>query len=234
MPKAFVVGATGYTGREVVRALMERGVDTVAHVRPDSSVLPEWRTRFEKAGAKVDSTPWEADAMRRTMETLHPDLVFALLGTTRARARTEGLPAAAEGYAQIDYGLSALLLRAVVDANIRPRFVYLSALGVRTDTSNPYLAVRWRLEQELVNSGIPYTIARPSFITGPNRDEFRPVEWITAAVIDGVLTVAGLFGADLLRERYRSTSNVVLASALARLALDPTAENTIAPSETLR
>ena len=32
----FVVGATGYTGREVVRLLREKRIPTVAHVRPDS------------------------------------------------------------------------------------------------------------------------------------------------------------------------------------------------------
>ena len=37
MEIAFVAGATGYTGREVVRLLAERGVRTLAHVRPDSS-----------------------------------------------------------------------------------------------------------------------------------------------------------------------------------------------------
>ena len=40
---AFVAGATGFTGREVVRLLVERGVPAVAHVRPDSPRLEEWK-----------------------------------------------------------------------------------------------------------------------------------------------------------------------------------------------
>jgi thioester reductase-like protein len=34
--KVFVAGATGLTGRFVVEALRESGVDVWAHVRPDS------------------------------------------------------------------------------------------------------------------------------------------------------------------------------------------------------
>ncbi|MEP6572596.1 MAG: NAD(P)H-binding protein [Gemmatimonadota bacterium] len=234
MTTAFVAGATGYTGREVVRELVQHRVRTIAHVRPDSSVMNDWIERFRRGGAEADTTPWTVEALRTTLTSLRPDLIFSLLGTTHSRSRAEGRSASAQGYQEIDYGLTAMLLRAVIESGIRPKFIYLSAAGVREDTTNQYLAVRWRLEQELTGSGLPYLIARPSFITGPDRDEARPVERIAAAVVDGVLTVAGLFGADLLRERYRSTTNVVLASALVRLALAPASERTIVPSEALR
>ncbi|MEP6573204.1 MAG: NAD(P)H-binding protein [Gemmatimonadota bacterium] len=234
MTTVFVAGATGYTGREVVRELVQRGMRTIPHVRPDSSVLNDWVERFRQGGAEADTTPWTVEALRTTLASLRPDVIFSLLGTTQSRSRAEGRSASAQGYEEVDYGLTAMLLHAVLDAGIQPKFVYLSAAGVREDTSNPYLAVRWRLEQELIASGLPYLIARPSFITGPDRDEARPVERIAAAVVDGVLTVARLFGADLLRERYRSTTNVVLASALVRLARAPGSERTIVPSEALR
>src|SRR3954471_13568122 len=84
---AFVAGATGYTGREVVRALRARGLRVIAHVRPDSARLGEWRGRFAAMEVEVDATPWNDDAMAATMERLQPDVVFALLGTTKARAR---------------------------------------------------------------------------------------------------------------------------------------------------
>ena len=57
-PRAFVGGATGHTGREVVRQLCERGVETIAHVRPNSSKLNDWLNRFEGWGASVDTSAW--------------------------------------------------------------------------------------------------------------------------------------------------------------------------------
>lgn len=235
MTRAFVAGATGYTGREVVRALIDQGVETCAHVRPDSSRLADWSHRFAVLGARVDSTPWEPVAMGETIARLGPDLVFGLLGTTRSRgrraaARTGGI----ENYETVDYGLTALLLRSVVDSGARPRFVYLSSVGVRGGTSNGYLAVRWRMEQEIEASGLPYVIARPSFITGADRDEFRLGERMAASVADAALAVAGLLGAARLRDRYRSTTNTVLGCALVRLALAPGRVNEVVESEELR
>lgn len=230
---AFVAGATGYTGREVVRELARRGARTVAHVRPDTSRRDEWRDRFAAMGAEVDTTPWDDASMTATLARLRPTHVFALLGTTRARARRERR-SAAEGYERVDYGLSALLLRAARAAGSRPRFVYLSAAGVSAGRGNPYLAVRWRLEEELRASGLPYVIARPSFITGADRDEPRPAERVAAAGVDALLGVARFVGARRFADRYRSTTNVTLARALVRLALDPTATAAVVESEGLR
>src|SRR5690349_17348861 len=123
MQIAFVAGATGYTGREVVRALVGRGVRAVAHVRPDSSRVDAWRARFEAAGAAVDTTAWADAAMTDTLSALQPTHVFSLLGTTRARRRASASRGKAESYESIDYGLTALLIRAAVASGSKPRFV---------------------------------------------------------------------------------------------------------------
>ena len=228
---AYVTGATGYTGRFVVRALAARGVRTVAHVRPDSPQLAAWRTRFAADGAEVDATPWDAAAVATTFARLRPTLLFGLLGTTRARAQREGT---ADPYVAVDYGLTRLALDAALAANVRPKFVYLSAAGVSPAARGSYLAVRWRFEEALRASGLPHVIARPSFITGPDRDEFRLGERVGAAGADALLRVAGALGARRLRDRYRSTTGTTLAAALVRLALDPTATALVAESEHLR
>ena len=89
--------------------------------------------------------------------------LFALLGTTRRRARVEGLEAAA-AYEGIDLGLTAMLIDALRASEQRPRFVYLSSLGARPDSGNAYLDARWRTEERLRESGLPCAIA-PSFVT---------------------------------------------------------------------
>lgn len=210
----------------MVHELAIRGVRTIAHVRPDSSRLAEWRARFAALGAEADATPWEHDAMRDRLRAIRPDVVFALLGTTRARAR-EGTGASRrpETYDAIDYGLTSLLLRAVVDAKLRSRFVYLSAIGVREGTRNAYLRARWKMETELRSSGIPFTIARPSFITGDDREESRPAERFAARLANVALAVAGAAGAGMMRDRYRSMTGGELAAALVTVALSPGWEN---------
>jgi uncharacterized protein YbjT (DUF2867 family) len=142
--------------------------------------------------------------------------------------------AAPEAYERIDYGLTALLIEAATGSESRPRFVYLSAAGAREGTQNPYMQARVRAEADLRSSGLPYTIVRPSFISGPDRDESRPAERVAATVGDGALALAGALGAKKLRDRYRSISAEALGDGLVRLALDDAWAGRIAHAEALR
>lgn len=225
---AFVAGATGYTGRAVVRELLERGLHAVAHIRPDSPSLARWRARFGELGAEVDTTPWDEGALRARLQTLRPALVFALLGTTRARMRQDHA-----SYETVDYGLTALLIRAAAAVQPLPKFVYLSSMGVGPGARGSYLAARARAEEELRASGLPYLIARPSFITGEDRDEERPLERGAAKVANGLLSVLGHLGARELRDRYRSTDAAGLARALVGFGLDSAAVNEVLSSARL-
>ena len=237
--RVFVAGATGYTGREVVRACAEQGAETVAHVRPDSPSRAEWEGRFAAMRVRADATPWEPQAMRATLAALRPTLVFALLGTTQARsrraARTTGRT---ETYETVDYGLTHLLLeaarQAARDTGGRPRFVYLSAVGAREDTRNAYLQVRGRLERELRESGLPWLVARPAFITGSDRDERRPLERGTAVVMNAFLGALGVLGARRLRDRYRSLTGRELGAGLVRVALAERGEGRVVGGEVVR
>jgi nucleoside-diphosphate-sugar epimerase len=215
-----------------------QAVKTVAHVRPDSPRLEEWRKRFSEMGAEADSTAWVEDSMTAALERIRPDVVFALLGTTRARARAESAAAGKRvDYETVDFALTVILLRAALRAGIRPRFVYLSAAGTPDGERPPlsaYGLARWKTERKVKNSGLPYVIARPSFVAGPGRDDDRPGERFGVAAADGALRVAGALGLRRLSDRYRSTTNTALARALVRLALDPATENCVYESESLR
>lgn len=213
---AFVAGATGYTGRAVVAALRSRGVETVAHVRPDSAKAEEWRTRFEALGAKVDQSPWEPAAMAAALTEHRPTHVFALLGTTRSRAAREGIAAP---YETVDYGLTKILLDAASACGHGPRFIYLSALGARENTKNPYLSVRGRLERELQASRLPFLIVRPAFITGSDREESRPSERAVSILIDSTLNGLAALGVRGPQRRFGSLTGTQLAEGLTALGL---------------
>lgn len=214
MTTAFVAGATGYTGRSVVPCLLERGVRTVAHVRPDSPDREAWQAHFTDVGAHVDSSPWSADAMGGALRRWRPDFVFALLGTTARRGRAEGA-----SYLSVDHDLTVMLLDAAAELEPPPCFVYLSSVGADHPRGSAYLGVRDRVEARIRGAGLPHLLARPSFITGPDRTERRIAERLAARAVDtatGGLAALGIRG---LRERYASVTGPQLAHALVDLAL---------------
>jgi len=194
-----------------VHELRRRHINTVAHVRPDSKLLLVWQAEFGRAGAATDTAPWSEATMAAALQRHTPTVIYALLGTTRAQGGD---------YLGIDYGLTATLLRAARAAAPDARFVYLSSVGVGPRARGEYLQLRWRFEQELRESGQPWTIARPSFITGPDREQDRPRERAAAAVADAVLAVAARLGASGLRDRYRSMNATILARALVHAGFD--------------
>ena len=218
--RAFVAGATGYTGREVVRELRAHGVPAVAHVRPDNPKLSQWEARFQAHYAVIDSTPWELHAMRESLLRWQPTHVFALLGTTRSRARSARKAGGSDSYETVDYGLSAMLLQALQLTGFQARFIYLSSIGVSERSSAAYMKVRWRMESELRASNIPHVIARPAFISGEDRDEFRLSERVLARTSDALLNAGAAVGLRKLRDRFGSLTGGQLARALVVAALD--------------
>lgn len=234
--RAFVAGATGLTGRFVVAELRRRGIDVRAHVRPDSPRLAEWRERFEGQGAVVDTTAWEPAAIARTLEAQRPTLTFALLGTTRARAsraaKAGGDPSK-ESYDAVDVALTEQLIAASGALASMPRFVYLSSAGAGELGRGSYLDARTRVESTLARSGLPYTIARPSFIVG-DRDDRRASEKIGAPIADALLGALGVLGARRTADRYRSIRGEDLAQALVIASLDPARAGAILEADALQ
>lgn len=215
-PVAFIAGATGYTGSHLVDVLRERGWEVYAHVRPDSSSLETWRARFEAAGAHVDTTPWNDDAMQQAFARIQPTHVFGLLGTTRSRAKG---PASAveDTYHAVDYGLTAIVRRATEHAAPHARFIYLSSIGVTPTSTNPYLKARALLEGELHAGPLDWVIIRPAMIHGADRPEHRLGEQISNTLISGALGLVGIFSPKT-KSTYQTRDGRLLAEGIADAA----------------
>ena len=208
---AFVLGATGFVGREVVRQLAVRATPVVAHVRPKSAA--EWAPKLEALGAKVDRSEWDAGQLAKAIDAAGTKQLYILIGTTKSRAKAESVDG--DIYEKIDYGLTRIAVDAAQASKAKPRLVYLSGLGADANARGAYMKARGKAEDAVRTSGLEWVIARPAIITG-ERDESRPGERAGAIVGDGLLAVAGLF-AKSLKTKWSSTTPDVLASALIRI-----------------
>ncbi|MFK8003355.1 MAG: NAD(P)H-binding protein [Polyangiales bacterium] len=232
MSSAFIVGSSGYTGQHMVRIGPQVGCSVIAHVRPGSSKEEAMRGLCEESGATLALVPFEEDTFVAALERHAPTFVFACLGTTKRRASEE----AGANYESVDYGLTKLVMDACLATARPPRFVYLSALGAGRPTSNAYMSVRHRIETELRASPLAWTIARPAFISGPDRAESRPMERFGAAAGDGMLRALGFFGAKRLEQKYASLSGAALAEGMLRAAIQDEEQgvNTVWEADALR
>lgn len=231
-PAAFVFGATGYVGQAVVRAAArtEGVARVVAHARPDS---PRGAALEAEAGecVVIDRTPLEVASLSKTLESIEPSHVFLCHGTTSRRARAEGISAP---YETVDLGLTQLVLEAARSVSPPPRIVYLSAVGASAKARGAYLSARWRAEEAVRSSGLPFTICRAPLLGGPDRAEPRRLETLARSVADPVLRVLGGVGLTKLRDLLSSMDAAEAAEGLVRSGFHYMTINRVVKSDELR
>lgn len=151
-----VTGATGFLGRRVVRELMSRRHEVRCLIHsPGKERIFDHRAVELHYGSILEPQALE-QALPDVQSVVH--LVGIIRPTRRAgfdlmhRQGTANLAAAAQG------------------AKVR-ELIYVSAMGATADASYPYLHSKRLAELEVINSGLAYTILRPSVIFGEG-DEF--------------------------------------------------------------
>ena len=151
-----VTGATGFLGRRVVRELEERHhtVRCLVHTPGRERLFPG-RTPDIYYGSVTDTEP--------LAEAAHGvDVVIHLVAIIRQRGRAT--------FESINHLGTANVVAAAKQNGVK-HFVHVSANGVTNDIKFRYLYSKWQGEQEVINSGLPYTILRPTLMFGPG-DEF--------------------------------------------------------------
>lgn len=188
--RLFVAGATGAVGQTLLPLAKERLVDVVPHARP-------------KSGAKLAAYPNaalleldDAPALTKALSTC--TTVVQLIGTMRHRF-TSG-----DTYETSDIGTTRALVEAAKGAGSIDHFVLLSSTGAGRPMG-AYLQAKARAEALVVESGLAYTILRPS--------AFQDREGIVGMGLARAVTSA------LGLRRYQPITLGELASAILHIAM---------------
>lgn len=87
------------------------------------------------------------------------DVLIHLIGTGKQDIHSQ--------YYDINTKITTTLLDACKSTSIK-QIIYLSGLGVSPKNTSNYFISKYHAEQSIINSGIDYTIFRPSYIIGKN------------------------------------------------------------------
>lgn len=159
-----LTGSTGFVGRHVLAALLDRG----CHVR----ALARTPDKLKAHGSAV--TPIQGDlfdpaALRELCEGA--DAVVHLVGIIAEK------PAQGQTFDRVHHQGTMNLL-AAADRGVK-RWVHMSALGARPangDTLSDYHRTKWLAEEAVRASALQWTIFRPSIIHGPEGEFMQLVK----------------------------------------------------------
>jgi NADH dehydrogenase len=151
--KAFVTGATGFVGREILRQLLEAGHHVKCLVRPGSE---------KKLTAAEGLEVCHGDATDpASLEGLLQgcDGAIHLIGIIRE------FPAKGITFEKLNFEATAHLVRAAEAQGVR-RFVHMSANGCTENSTGSYFRTKYQAEKTVSKSTLKWTIFRPSIIFG--------------------------------------------------------------------
>ena len=153
-----VTGATGFVGREVVKALRSRGMEVrcLVHSPDRARVL---------LGHEVDLRYGNVEDPASLQEVIHDvDVAVHLVAVIRESKSVTFQGVNRKGTENV--------VEAAREGGVK-HFIHISAIGAADDPTYPYLYSKWQGEQAVIKSGIPYTILRPSLLFGEGDESFN-------------------------------------------------------------
>jgi NADH dehydrogenase len=150
-----VAGGTGLVGGAIARELVTRGHRVVVLTRRPHR---DDRTPAIESRAADVTKPDSLGAALADVDTIVISLAFH---NSPIEAPRRG-----QTFEIVDAAGTEALVAAARSAGVR-RIVYMSGAGAAPDAERHWFRAKWRAEEAVRNSGLTYTIFRPSWIYGP-------------------------------------------------------------------
>ncbi len=181
--RVLVTGATGFVGRYIVRELVARGYTAACIVR-DSARLRSQTTdlptdRVEAIGGSLYDESTLAAAAKGAAAAIH------LVGIISER------PLGGQTFERVHVEATRRVVDACKSAGVG-RFVHMSALGARLHAVSDYHRTKWTAESTVRESGLDWTIFRPSIIHGYDGEFMRMMR---SFVCDATVPMCGFLPA---------------------------------------
>lgn len=151
-----VTGGSGFVGNQVVEELLALGHQVRCLLRPGSE------KKLKAAGhEKVEIF---------TGDVMHPETITPAVQGCDAAIHLVGIirefPGRGVTFERLHYDATVHVVEAAKAAGAG-RYLHMSALGARPAPADPYHTTNYRADEYVKESGLTYTIFRPSVIYGP-------------------------------------------------------------------
>ena len=142
-----ITGASGFIARNLRKYLSEKNIKLISISRNDFKQF--------KNEHKVISKNYDENNLLSKIK--NSDALIHLVGIGKQSIKTD--------YDMINVEFTNHIVNLCKKAKIK-KFVYTSGLGVSSNTSLGYFISKYKAERLIINSGLNYTIFRPSYIVG--------------------------------------------------------------------
>ena len=142
-----VTGANGFVGKNVRKFLYKNKV----------RVLGISRKNFGKYSTETKAQSKNLLEQRLQKKLKNYDALVHLIGI--------GVESSGSTFEEINVNLTKNTIKLCKKSGIK-KIIYISGLGVSKNNTSSYFASKYKAEQEIINSGLDYTIFRASYIIG--------------------------------------------------------------------
>jgi NADH dehydrogenase len=145
--KIVVTGASGFIAKNLRKYLSEQNIELISISRNDFKSF--------KCETKIISKNYEE---KNILKKIHnSDALIHLVGIGKQSVSTD--------YDMINTDLTKHVVKLCKKTRIK-KIIFLSGLGVSPNTSLGYFISKYNAEKQIINSGLNFTIFRPSYIIG--------------------------------------------------------------------
>ena len=145
--KIVVTGASGFIAKNLRQYLSENNVELISISRKDFK-----KFKYE---SKIISNYYDEENLLKKIQ--NSNALIHLVGIGKQSVKIN--------YDMINTELTNYIVNLSKKAKIK-KIVYLSGLGVSPNISSSYFISKYNAEKQIIDSGLDYTIFRPSYIVG--------------------------------------------------------------------
>jgi len=142
-----VIGASGFIAKNLRRYLSDNNIKLISISRNDFKT-------FKNESKIISKYHDEKNILQKITNS---DVLIHLVGIGKQSVKTD--------FEMINVQFTKHIVNLTKKAKIK-KIIYLSGLGVSSTTSSGYFISKYKAEKIIINSGLKYTIFRPSYIVG--------------------------------------------------------------------